>query len=68
MNFKTITVKEISSHQNYWFFRTESGSFYPDFYINGYIALGYDKFSDLSKLSKLLSSDEKQKLKEELKS
>lgn len=67
MNSKTIVVKEIPSNQKYWFFRTEGGSYYPDFYLNGYIALGYDVFNNLSELSDMLSEDEKNKLKDKLK-
>lgn len=28
-----------------WFFRTQSGTYYPDFYINQYIALGWNLVS-----------------------
>lgn len=33
METQTLKIKEIPTNQQYWFFRTEAGSYYPDFYF-----------------------------------
>lgn len=68
METQTLKVKEIPTNQQYWFFRTEAGSYYPDFYFNDYIAYGWDDFTNIEDLKEALHSDEKKTLlKEEFK-
>lgn len=35
-------VDELNSEANYWFVRTEYGKLFDDFYLGGYIAIGWD--------------------------
>ncbi|ATV30425.1 hypothetical protein [Prevotella intermedia] len=38
-------ITTVDSETQYWFFRTMSGSYFEDYFQNGYIAFGYDKIS-----------------------
>jgi len=40
-----LRVPCVKENSRIWFFRTQSGLFYYDFYLNGYIALGWDLVS-----------------------
>ncbi len=64
MEPKVIKVKELPSEQKYWFFRTEGGTYYPDFCLNGYVAYGFDEFNKLEDFSESLTDPEKTALKE----
>ncbi len=41
----TLDIPYRTKDQRIWLLRTESGSFYQDFNINNYVALGWDKIS-----------------------
>lgn len=59
MERKILKIKEVPANQKYWFFRTEAGTYFPDFYLNEYIAYGWDDFNNLNELKEALQSDEK---------
>ena len=63
MDFHTIDIPEVPSTRRYWLIRTERGKFYRDFKENGYVALGWDHFTNLDDLkSAALASQVKEKL------
>ena len=55
---KAFGLPIINDETHVWFFRTESGLYYYDFYLNNYIALGWDL------LSKDFANDKKKNEKE----
>ena len=46
MDTRTIDIPVIPSTRRYWLIRTERGKFYRDFKENGYVALGWDHFTN----------------------
>lgn len=63
METRTITIPEVPSDIRYWLIRTEKGKYYRDFKENGYIALGWNHFSNLDDLkSAALALQVKEKL------
>lgn len=63
METRTIDIPEIPSDRKYWLIRTERGKFYQDFKENGYVALGWDYFTNLDDLkSAALASQVREKL------
>lgn len=63
MDTRTIDIPVIPSTRRYWLIRTERGKFYRDFKENGYVALGWDYFTNLDDLkSAALASQVKEKL------
>ena len=63
MDTRTIDIPVIPSTRRYWLIRTERGKFYRDFKENGYVALGWDHFTNLGDLkSAALASQVKEKL------
>lgn len=63
MDTRTIDIPVIPSTRRYWLIRTERGKFYRDFKENGYVALGWDHFTNLDDLkSAALASQVKEKL------
>ena len=63
METRTITIPKVPSDRRYWLIRTEKGKYYRDFKENGYIALGWDYFSNLDDLkSAALALQVKEKL------
>lgn len=63
MDTRTIDIPIIPSTRRYWIIRTERGKFYRDFKENGYVALGWDHFTNLGDLkSAALASQVKEKL------
>lgn len=65
MEKKVLKIKEVPSDQKYWFFRTEAGTYFPDFYLNEYIAYGWDDFNNLDDLKEALQSEKKKNLLKE---
>lgn len=60
-NFTDIPYR--TKDQKIWLLRTESGSFYKDFKINNYVALGWDKISkSLIQDDKLTDIEKKEKI------
>lgn len=63
MDTRTIDIPVIPSTRRYWLIRTERGKFYRDFKENGYVAIGWDHFTNLDDLkSAALASQVKEKL------
>lgn len=63
MDTRTIDIPEIPSTRRYWLIRTERGKFYRDFKENGYVALGWDYFTNLDDLKNAaLASQVREKL------
>lgn len=63
MDTRTIDIPEIPSTRRYWLIRTERGKFYRDFKENGYVALGWNHFTNLDDLkSAALASQVREKL------
>ena len=63
MDTRTIDIPVIPSTRRYWLIRTERGKFYRDFKENGYVALGWDHFTNLDDLkSAALASQVREKL------
>lgn len=62
MERSVLKIKEVPSEQKYWFFRTEGGSYFSDFYFNDYIAYGWDDFIDIDELKEADQSNEKKDL------
>ena len=63
METRTIVIPVIPSTRRYWLIRTERGKFYRDFKENGYVALGWDYFTNLDDLkSAALASQVREKL------
>jgi predicted Mrr-cat superfamily restriction endonuclease len=48
------SISTVKTTRDYWFVRTQGGSYYNDFLSNGYIAIGYEEisFSDISAANK----------------
>lgn len=53
------TIPEIPKEQNIWLVRTKGGSYYNDFTVNKYIALGWDKISRELIVNSSMSNDSK---------
>lgn len=63
MDIRTIDIPEVHSDRRYWLIRTERGKYYRDFREKGYVALGWDYFSNLNDLkSASLALQVKEKL------
>lgn len=63
MDTRIIDIPEVPSTRRYWLIRTERGKFYRDFKENGYVAIGWDYFTNLDDLkSAALASQVKEKL------
>lgn len=43
---KKLDIPIIDSDRNYWLVRSNQGSFYEDYYVNNFIALGYNEITE----------------------
>ena len=44
--YELLNIEQIPANRNYWLIRTESGKYFDDFIKNGYVAIGWDEFSN----------------------
>lgn len=51
-----IPVEQIPADRQYWFLRTEGGLYYKDFFLNNFIAIGYN---EIENPRELLNTDRK---------
>lgn len=59
----TSGIPVLSNDTKYWFFRTEGGSFFDQFYFENFIAYGWDNFIDLA----YIKETDKEKFKTDFK-
>lgn len=59
----TYQIQEIPSNQKYWFFRTEGGTYFSDFYLNGFIAYGWNNLCDFDHILNTKHDDLKEEFK-----
>ena len=45
---REVGIPIIPGERKYWLVRTKSGIYFNDFYLNNYIAIGWDEISDIS--------------------
>ena len=45
---REVGIPIIPDERKYWLVRTKSGIYFNDFYLNNYIAIGWDEISDIS--------------------
>lgn len=64
---KIFGVIDVPSTRNYWLIRTSAGSYFNDFYNNGYVAIGWDKFSNVSQMKHEKEDCVKSKIADEYK-
>ena len=46
--YEELRIPVIPVERKYWLVRTKSGIFFNDFYLNDYIAIGWDELNDIS--------------------
>lgn len=61
-----FAIPVIENNQKVWFFRTKAGQFYHDFWINGFIGLGWELISSDFVIDKNISYENKKERVEEL--
>lgn len=49
-----FNITEIDTNRNYWLVRTKSGKYFDEFYIDGFIGIGWNKISDMT----IINSDQ----------
>lgn len=59
---KAFGITQVPSDRNYWLIRTASGTYFNDFYTNNYVAIGWDKFSDINQMQSEKEDVLKQKI------
>ena len=50
-NLVNFDIPRVNPERNYWFLRTQGGQYYHDFLIGEFIAIGWDKFVDISHIT-----------------
>lgn len=60
---RKLGIPIIPTERRYWLVRTKSGVFFNDFYLNDYIAIGWDEISDIS----LMNESKRDSLVEKIK-
>lgn len=57
-----LGIPEINEEKNYWLVRTQAGEYFQEFYLNNYIAIGWDEINDFN----LIEQNDSNKLKEKV--
>ena len=60
---KELGIPIVSEGRKYWMVRTKSGVYFNDFYLNDYIAIGWDEIDDIS----LMTEEKRESLVETIK-
>lgn len=51
--YKELGIPVIDNTKNYWMIRTKGGIYFNDFFLNDYVAIGWDEIVDLELMTEL---------------